>query len=64
MATFSPEAQYVTKIIPQGAAFLRETADYVETLERLVCLYASPDAMTDDDAALVGKLALWRNTQR
>lgn len=33
MADLSPEVQTVTKIVPQGAAFLREVARYIEDLE-------------------------------
>lgn len=33
MADFSPESDTITKIIPQGAEFLREASPYVAELE-------------------------------
>lgn len=53
MADFSPEAQHVTKLIPAGASFLRETAKHIETLERIIYLHCDPMAMPDEDAAVV-----------
>ena len=56
MADFSLEAQTVTKIIPQGATFLREAAEHIKALERIVYLYADPMAMPDGDAEFVSKV--------
>lgn len=53
MADFSLESDTVTKIIPKGMEFLRETAEYVETLERIIFTHCDPMAMPDEDAKVV-----------
>lgn len=58
MADFSPEASTVTKLIPEGAKFLRETAAHVIKIELALHQIAGHGNITGERARQIASEAL------